>query len=79
MSFILFVGTRGSDDPTMATFPFELAVGAVREGHEAKIALLADAVYMMKDPVADELHGFGCPPFKEVMAEVIEHRIPVYV
>ncbi len=79
MSSILFVGTHGSDDPTMATFPFELAVGAAREGHEAKIALLGDAVYMMKDPVAGELHGFGCPPFKEVMAEVIEHRIPVYV
>ena len=79
MSTILFVGTHGSDDPTMATFPFELAVGAAREGHNAQIALLADAVYLVKDPVAGELHGFGCPPFKEVLSEAVEHNIPVYV
>jgi predicted peroxiredoxin len=79
MSTILFVGTHGSDDPTMATFPFELAVGAAQEGHQAKVALLSEAVVLMKDAVADELHGFGCPPFKEVLAQVIEHKIPVYV
>ena len=79
MSTILFVGTHGSDDPTMATFPFELAVGAVKEGHEAAIALLAEAVVLMKTPVAEELHGFGCPPFENVLAEVMEHGIPVYV
>jgi uncharacterized protein involved in oxidation of intracellular sulfur len=79
MSSILFVGTHGSDDPTMATFPFELAVGAAKEGHEAKVALLGEAVTMMRNPVADELHGFGCPPFRQVMAEVIEYGIPVYV
>jgi uncharacterized protein involved in oxidation of intracellular sulfur len=79
MSTLLFVGTHGSDDPTMATFPFELAVGAAQEGHQAQIALLSEAVVLMKDVVADELHGFGCPPFKEVLAQVIEHKIPVYV
>jgi len=79
MSTILFVGTHGSDDPTMATFPFELAVGAVQEGHEAQVALLADAVYLMKDTVAEELHGFGCPPFRDVLSDVIKHEIPVYV
>lgn len=79
MSTILFVGTHGSDDPTMATFPFELAVGAAQEGHEAQVALLADAVYLMKDAVAEELHGFGCPPFRDVLSDIIKHEIPVYV
>jgi predicted peroxiredoxin len=79
MSKMLFVGTHGTDDPTLATFPFELAVGAAQEGHEARIALLAEAVVLMKDPVVSELHGFGCPPFEEVLAQVVEHRIPVYV
>jgi uncharacterized protein involved in oxidation of intracellular sulfur len=79
MSTILFVATHGSDDPTMATFPLELAVGAAQEGHQAQIALLSEAVVLMKDAVVEELHGFGCPPLKEVLAQVIEHKIPVYV
>jgi predicted peroxiredoxin len=79
MTRMLFVASRGSDDPTMATFPFELAIGAVKEGHEAAVALLGEAVTLMKDPVAEELHGFGCLPFREVLAETIEHGIPVYV
>ncbi len=79
MSSLLFIATRGSDDPTMATFPFEFAVDAVVEGNEASIALIGESVVLMKDPVADELDGFGCKPFAEVMPKVIEHQIPIYV
>jgi predicted peroxiredoxin len=79
MASILFVASRGSDDPTMATFPFELAVGAAKAGRDAHVALLGESVYLMKDPVAEELQGFGCPPFIEVLSEAIKHRIPVYV
>jgi len=79
MSSLLFIATRGSNDPTMATFPFELAVGAVEEGHEARIALLGESVVLMKGPVAAELDGFGCEPFGEVLSQVIGHRIPIYV
>ena len=79
MSSLLFVATRGSDDPTMATFPFELAAGAVSEGHEARIALLGESVVLMRDTVAAELDGFGCEPFAGVLSQVIKHQIPVYV
>jgi len=79
MAKILHVASKGSGDPTMATFPFDIAVGAAKEGHEVAIALLGESVVMMKDAVAEELHGFGCPPFKEILAEVIRHRIPIYV
>jgi len=79
MSTILFVATRGTDDPTMATFPFELAVGAAKEGHKAQIALLGESVVTMRGTVSEEMHGFGCQPLKEALAEVIEHEIPIYV
>lgn len=79
MATILYVASRGSDDPTMATFPFELAVGAVEEGQKASIALLGESVVLMKDSVADELHGFGCQPFREVISQVVKHQIPIYV
>lgn len=79
MASILYVATRGSDDPTMATFPFEIAVGAAQEGHEVSIALLGEAVVTMKDEVAEELHGFGTPPLREILPEVVRHGIPVYV
>ena len=79
MSSVLFICSHASDDPTMATLPFELAAGAAQAGHEATVALLGEAVSLMRDEVADELRGFGCPPFRDVLAEVIGHEIPIYV
>lgn len=79
MPSILFVASRGSDDPTMATFPFEMAVGAAKGGNEVHLALLNEAVYLVKDEVVGELQGFGCSPFKEVLEETVDFKIPIYV
>ena len=79
MPSILFVASRGSDDPTMATFPFEMAVGAAKEGHEVHLALLNEAVCLMRDEVVEELQGFGCSPFRDVLAETVDYKIPIYV
>ncbi len=79
MSRFLFIATHGTDDPARATWPYEFAVGAVREGHEASVALLGEAVVTMREEVVAELHGFGTPPLAEVMTAVTEHAIPVYV
>lgn len=79
MSRFLFIATHGTDDPARATWPLEMAVGAVAEGHEAAVALLGEAVVTMRNDVVAELHGYGTPPLADIMAEIVEHEIPVYV
>ena len=75
----LFIGTPGSEDPTKATLPFLLAVGAIDAGHEAAIVLMGDAVVVMDDAVANSVQGVGFPPIRELFAKLVENKIPVYV
>ena len=79
MTTILYISTFGSDDPTRATITFVGAKGAVDAGYEAQIALVGEATYLMKDTVADQIHGVGWPPLRELLNQVIEHGIPIFV
>jgi predicted peroxiredoxin len=76
---MLFVGTYGSENPTHAALPFLSAQGALEEGHEVEIALLGDAVVLMKDEVIKATIPVGWPPVGEVFANLIEQHVPVHV
>lgn len=75
----LFIGTHGSEDPTKATFPFLMASGAIDAGHEPAIVLMGDAGVLMSDTVVDNIHGVGAPPLKELMAKIVENKVPIHV
>ncbi len=79
MASQLFIGLHGSEDPTKATFPFLMANGALDAGHQAAILLLGDAGVLMKSIVADNVHGVGFPPLKELMAKVFAAKVPIYI
>jgi predicted peroxiredoxin len=79
MAKLLFMGVRGSADPTNAAMPFIMANGAVQGGHEAQIVLANEAVDLLTGPVVDNLVPFGWPPFKEILAETLAARIPIHV
>ena len=79
MSTILYTSTWGSDDPTRATMPFLLALGAVEAGHQAEIALLGEATYLMKDYIVEQIDGVGWPPLQGLLPQVIDHGIPIHV
>ncbi len=79
MSTILYGTSFGSDDPTRATLPFVAALGAVNAGHQAQIALLGEATYLVKDIIAKQIHAVGLAPLRELLAKIIDHEIPVYV
>ena len=79
MATILYTGSYGSDDPTRATFPFHMALGAIDSGHQPQIALMGDATYLASQVVAENILGFGVPPLKELLAKAIEHKVPIYV
>jgi predicted peroxiredoxin len=79
MATILCSTTYGSDDPTRASLPFHMALGAVEAGHQPEIALIGEATYLMKDFVAETVLGVAVPPLKELLANAIQHKIPIYV
>jgi uncharacterized protein involved in oxidation of intracellular sulfur len=79
MAKILYIGTHGTDDPTNATFPFLLAKGAIDAGHQPSITLMGEAALLIKDHIAQQVHGIGIPPLKELRDFLIGHEVPVTV
>ena len=55
------MGSHGSESPTRAVLPLLQAQGALEEGHEVEIALMGDAVILMKDTVAKATVPVGWP------------------
>jgi hypothetical protein len=58
--------------------PF-LVAGALDRGHQPMLVLMAEAVYLLKDGVADTVHGVGFPPLRQPLDKVLNHPVPVYV
>jgi predicted peroxiredoxin len=79
MADLLCVGTCATNDPTKAAFPFITATGAIANGTDVAIALLGEAAYLMKDEIAQTVHPVGFPPLTDLMAQVAEAKVPIYV
>lgn len=79
LAHILFTGTFGSDDPTRATFPLLAARGALEGGHQATIALVGEAVYLMKTQIVDSLNAVGWPNAGEILRELVAAGVMFYV
>ncbi len=75
----MYVGTHGTDDPTLATLPFLLATGAASEEIDACVALIGEAVFLARPGMIEAVNGVGFPPLSEIVPKVREHGIPVYV
>ncbi len=78
MAKILAVGSHASDDPTKATLPFITAVGAIGAEKPCAIALVGEAVSLLKEAVAKNVHGVGFPPLLELIGKVVQARIPIF-
>jgi predicted peroxiredoxin len=79
MARILFIVTHGTDDPTRAVLPFVAAKGARDAGHEASIELSGEAVWLMRDTVAENTKGVGWPTVKELLGAMIAAGVPIHV
>ncbi len=79
MAKLLYVGTHGTDDPTRATFPFLMAKGAIDAGHETGIILMGEAAPLIKDSIAQQVHGIGVPPLEELMGFLVERNVRISV
>lgn len=79
MAKLLLIGTYATDDPTRATMPFIAATGALERGHEPKIVLMGEAVYLLKDNIAGSVHGVGFPPLQEFVENMVSQDVPFYL
>lgn len=79
MSKILAVATHGTDDPTKATMPFITAIGAIGAEKPLAIALLGEAALLAKQEVAASVKGVGFPPLSELVPQIREAKIEVFV
>ena len=79
MAKILYFGTAGSDDPTRAGLPFNFAMGALEAGHQPEVFLAGEAVYLMKDVIADAVKPVAMAPLKEMLDKIVAQRVPIYI
>ena len=76
---LLCVGLHATDDQTLAALPFVTALGAKSGGIDVEIALVGEAVYLMKDEVARSVHGVSFPPLSELLEKTISAEIPIWI
>jgi uncharacterized protein involved in oxidation of intracellular sulfur len=79
MGKLMYVGTFATDDPTRATMPFIAASGALDRGHKPMIVFMGEAVYLLKEEVADTVLGVGFPPLRQLMDKLISQEVPFYI
>ena len=79
MTKILYVGTHGTDDPTRASMPFHMALGAVEAGYSAEINLAGDAVVCIQDKIIESVKGVGMPVLKELFEKILNEKVPIYI
>lgn len=79
MATFIISGSRGTDDPTMATLPFMAAKTAKEQGHDVVLWLWNEAVTLGRKGVADHVTGVNLTPLKDLLAAVQAAGIPIWV
>jgi len=75
---IMLKSAWGSDDPTKAAFPFSHANALAEAGHQVQVFLLGEAVGLMRRSVAEAVVPVGWPRVAELLAKVMERKIPIF-
>ncbi len=79
MAKILISGKHGSDNPTLATLPYIAAKTAKAQGHDPLIWLWDEATALVRPGAAEHIVGVNIEALKDVLPDVIEMGIPVWV
>jgi predicted peroxiredoxin len=76
----LYMATKGTGDPTLASIPLHMALnGSLEVGHDVSIVLAGDGAEIVLGENSEKLEGLGVPPMRELLAKAREHNVPVYV
>jgi predicted peroxiredoxin len=77
---LLYIGTKGTDDATLASVPLHLAANDSLEiGQEVSVVLAGDATEQVIGDNARSTEGISVPPLCEHLSKLMEHRVPVYI
>ena len=79
MATMIISGSRGTDDPTMATLPFMAVKTAKEQGHDVILWLWNEAVTLGRKGTADHVTGVNLTPLKDLLAAVQAAGIPIWV
>jgi predicted peroxiredoxin len=79
MTTFIISGSRGTDDPTMATLPFMVAKVAKEQGHDVVLWLWNEAVVLAKTGVADHVIAINLPPLKDLLAAIQSAGVPIWL
>jgi predicted peroxiredoxin len=76
----LYMATKGTGDPTLASIPLHMALnGSLEVGHDVSIVLAGDGAEIVLGENSEKLEGLGVPLMRELLAKAREHNVPVYV
>lgn len=79
MATFIISGSRGTDDPTMATLPFMAAKVAKEQGHDVVLWLWNEAVTLGRKGTGDHVTGVNLTPLKDLLAAVQAAGVPIWV
>ncbi|MEJ5171350.1 MAG: DsrE family protein [Fimbriimonadales bacterium] len=71
-SSLVFIVTRGKEDPERATLPFVLGNGSLAMDVRPVFVLQSEGVRLATKGYADEIHAPGLDPLKKLMDNVLE-------
>lgn len=76
---VLVQSTSGSNDPTQAVLALVGAWGIAEAGHDVKLLLAGEAVYLLEEPVAASTVGVGIGSAKDWFKKLAKHSVPISV
>jgi predicted peroxiredoxin len=77
---LLYIVTKGTDDPTLASVPLHIAAnGSLEVGQEVSVVLAGDATDLVIGDNARNVEGVGVPPLRDLLGKLKEHQVPLYV
>lgn len=79
MATFIISGSRGTDDPTMATLPFMAAKTAKEQGHDVTLWLWNEAVTLGRKGTADHVTGVNLTPVNALLAAIQGAGVPIWV
>jgi len=79
MASFIISGSRGTDDPTMATLPFMAAKTAKEQGHDVVLWLWNEAVTLGRKGTAEHVQGVNLPPVKDLLVAVQAAGVSIWV
>lgn len=77
---LLYIVSKGANDPTLASVPLHIAAnGSLEIGQEVSVILAGDGTDLIIGDNAERMEGVGVPPMRELLSKLKEHQVPVYV